>query len=213
MTSLFFLEAALLVGALSLDSFAAAFSYGVNKIKIPILSAIVITLVCSGVLAIALYLGHAFSHLIPEGVALGICVAVLFTLGLVKLLDSFIKSRIKKNQGLDKKINFKFLSLRCILNIYADPIAADRDESKTLSVAEAAGLAVVLSLDSLTAGFGAGLSQGGFLWIIGFSLLTGIIFVYLGCLLGRLLAKKTTLNLSWLSGIILILLGVSMLVF
>ena len=209
MTYLFFLEALLLVSALSLDSFTASFAYGVNKIKIPLLSVIIISVICSAVLAGALYLGAALSNFIPPVVSLSICCALLFLIGLIKLFESFLKSYIKKHKGLDKKIGFKVFSLKLILNIYADPVEADADKSKVLSAPEAAGLAAALSLDSLTAGFGAGLNSDGFLWIIGFSLLAGVLFVYLGCLLGRLISKKINLNLSWLSGVIFILLGLS----
>ena len=207
MTGLFFLEALLLVSALSLDAFIASFSYGVSKIKIPFLSTLIITAVCSAVLAAALYLGGALSNFIPYYVSVGIAAAVLFTIGIIKLFGSFFKSYIKRHRDFDKKIAFKFFSLQFILNICADPTVADRDNSKTLSVGEAVGLAAVLSLDSLAVGFGAGLSSDGYLWIIGFSLLAGVLFVWLGGFLGRLLSRKTSLNLSWLSGVIFIGLG------
>jgi len=208
MTGLFAIQVIMLVGALSLDAFVASFSYGVGKIKIPILSALIITIISTVVLAGALYLGALFSSILDARVAVGISSAILIIIGVVKLSDSLIKSYIKKNQDLDKKIYFKFFSLKFMLNIYADPIVADVDESKTLSAKEAFTLAIVLSLDSLTAGFGAGLAHNGFLWIIGFSAIASIAFIYLGALLGRAVSKKAKLNLSWVSGTILIVLGI-----
>jgi len=209
MTGLFWLNAIFLVAALSLDAFVAAFSYGVNKIKIPLKSALIITFVCSAVLAIALYLGYALGGFIPANVAKGVGIGLLILIGVIKLFDSLLKSYVKKHQNLDKKVNFKFFSLRCILSIYADETQADVDESKILSVKEATGLAIVLSLDSLGVGFGAGLSSRGLPWIIALSFAMGVTLVYLGAFLGRVVAKKSKLNLSWLSGAILITLGIS----
>jgi len=209
MPKLFVFEAILLVTALSVDALAAAFSYGVNKIKIPFLSVMIINLICSAVLAAALYAGAALSHVIPPGAAAGVCCGVLCFIGVIKLFDSLIKSYIKRHNGLSKQIKFKLFSLKLMLNIYADPASADVDASKTLTAGEAAVLAFALSFDSLTAGFGAGLAATGFLWMIGFSLAAGVAFVYLGAFLGRKLSGKSTVNLSWLSGVILIALGVS----
>ena len=208
MTGLFFVQAILLVGAISLDALVVSFSYGVNKIKIPIPSVLIITIISTIALTLGLYLGSFFSAVISEQVATAISASILILIGVIKLSDSLIKSYIKKHQTLDKKIYFKFLSLQFMLNVYADPLEADTDESKTLSAKEAIGLAFVLSLDGLTAGFGAGLSQGGFLWIIGFSLIICGLFIFLGALLGRLISKKSKLNLSWLSGTVLIVLGI-----
>jgi len=210
---MYILQAVFLAAALSLDAFVAAFSFGVNKVKIPLISAFLITLICTAVLAGALFLGALFSTVINPNTAKIISCIILIVVGLVKLSDSLIKSYIKRQQkkqkNIDKKINFKFFSLQFMINIYADPVEADQDSSKILSVKEAIGLAIVLSLDSLSVGIGAGLLQGSFAALIAISFVAGFIFVILGALFGKLLAKKSKINLSWLSGTILILLGIA----
>ena len=55
------LEAFLLVAAVSLDAFVASFAYGTNKIKIPVTSLIVISVICSGMLAFFRFFAFAVS--------------------------------------------------------------------------------------------------------------------------------------------------------
>ena len=202
----------LLVSALSLDALVAAFGYGADKIKIPFRSTLLINLICSAFLAAALFAGEAVSGFLGEAVCTAVCVSLLMLIGLIKLSDSLIKGYIRKHKSLDKSFKFRFLSLKFILNVYADPETADADFSKTLSMKEAAALAVALSLDSVAAGLGVGFADAGctdYLIITGLSLITGVIAVLLGNLIGKKVAQKTPLNLSWLSGAILIGLAIS----
>jgi len=202
------LEAILLVTALSVDAFVASFAYGANQIRIPFRSVTVINVVCSVILALSLFLGAVLRPFIPEGLTKAICFVILLLLAIVKLFDSSIKTCIRKHKGINKEINFSVFQLRCILSIYADPEEADRDCSRLLSPAEAASLAVALSLDGLAVGFGAGLADVSFVQIIFFSLVLGTVAVKLGCFLGNKLAEKLQLNLSWLSGVLLLVLAV-----
>lgn len=203
------IQALFLVGALSVDALIASFSYGANKIKIPFKSAFVIDLISSLILALALFIGTGLGSVISKGAATALCCSILIVMGLIKLFDSFIKSYIRKHKSIDKNIKFNFLSLKFIINIYADPPEADTDESKFLSVAEAVSLAIALSLDSLTVGIGAGLIRVSYILIIAFSLLADLAAVYLGQKLGARLASasKKSLNISWLSGGVLIALA------
>lgn len=203
------LTSLLLVSALSLDALIAAFSYGVNKIKIPFRSVIIINLVCSGFLAAAVFAGKALSGVLSPKVSTAVCFTILLVIGLIKLSDSAVKGYIRKHKAIDKSFKFKFLSLKFILKVYADPETADADESKTLSMGEALSLAVALSLDSVTAGLGVGLTDNDYLMTIGLSFLMGAAAVVIGCFIGKKVAQKTSLNISWLSGVVFIGLAVS----
>ncbi|MCL2695586.1 MAG: sporulation membrane protein YtaF [Clostridiales bacterium] len=196
-------EAALLVVALSLDAFAASFSYGLNRIRIPFLSAQIINGICAASLGAALFLGKALAGVLPASVAAWITFAFLFVLGLIKLCDSLIARAIRRHR-IERNISFKFLSLTFILHVYAEPEKADWDGSRVLSPAEAACLAVALSLDGLGAGFGAGLARAHPLPVIAFSLIVGYAAIALGCFLGKKAAEKLRLDVSWLSGVILL---------
>lgn len=200
------LEAFLLVAAVSLDSFVASFAYGTNKIKIPPLSVAVISVICSGMLAVSLFFGSLLRDYVPEAVTKGICFTILFLLGVVKLFDSAIKMRIRKHK-IDRQMKFSFLSLQVILNVYADPEKADIDRSKVLSPLEAVSVAVALSLDGLAVGFGAGLANIDFFQAVIICLLFSAVTVGIGSLMGRKLAEKTNLNLTWVGGVLLLVLA------
>ena len=200
------LEAFLLVAAVSLDAFVASFAYGTNKIKIPVSSLAVISVICSGMLAISLFFGSLLTPYLPQGVTTGISFSILFLLGVVKLFDSAIKMRICKHK-IDRQVKFSFLSLHFILNVYADPQKADADQSRVLSPLEAVSVSVALSLDGLAVGFGAGLANVNVWEAVVISLLFSAAMVAAGSFIGRKLAEKTDLNLSWLGGVLLMVLA------
>ena len=203
------LEALVIACALSLDAFVASFAYGSKGIKIPLRAAWLINLICAGVVGLALVAGTALRQYIPYDLTAGISFAILFALGVAKLLDNIIKSIIRNHSGIDKEIKFSLRGFKFILKLYADPEQADVDGSKTLSPAEAVTLAFALSLDGLAVGLGAAIGSANGLLVFTGVLITGILALLLGDLLGNKAAKKIRFDLSWLSGILLILLAFS----
>lgn len=202
-----FAEAALLVLAISTDAFAAALAYGTRKIRIPVLSAVTISVICSGMLLLSLFVGGIIRPVVPEGLTIGLGFSILFLLGFVKLFDSSIKAYIRRHQKLNKRIRFSFCSLKFILTVYADPSEADQDASRVLSPLEAASLAVALSLDGLAAGVGAGFSSFSWFSMLILSFSIGLAAVGSGYVIGRRVAEKSQADLSWLGGILLIVLA------
>lgn len=199
----------MLASALSLDAFVASFAYGSKNIKIPFKSAQVINLICAGITGLALLAGSVLKSYIPGWLTVAIGFTVLFILGIVKLLDSITKSIIRKYNYINKEIKFSLFNFKFILNLYADPENADIDGSKTLSPAEAASLAIALSLDGITVGLGAAIGNINGWAVFICSLVIGIAAVLLGSFAGNKLAGKAPYNLSWISGAILIALAFS----
>lgn len=197
------IESILFVIAISTDAFIASFSYGSNKIKIPMISVQVISFLCTLVLGISLLLGTFLKPYLPGSILHIISFGILFVLGIIKLLDNMIKSIIDKHT-LHRQIKFRLFDLNFILNIYANPKEADVDVSKTLSPKEALSLALALSIDSLMAGFGAALANVSILAVLISSLLLSFLAVKSGEFIGNRLSEKLPFRLSWLSGIILI---------
>ncbi|MDR2713435.1 MAG: sporulation membrane protein YtaF [Clostridiales bacterium] len=213
MTVAALLEALLVVAALSTDTLVAGFAYGSNKIKVPFLSAQIVNLVCGAILALSLLLGHIVRPYLPAGLTTFICFAILFCLGLGKLASSFIKSLVRKHADLHKEIKFSIYSLNFILQLCADPQKADADSSQIISPSEAFTLALALSFDGLAVGFGAAIGQANPLIIVTFSLIINFGALLFGCFIGRKIVEKISLNLSWLSGALLIILAVMKLTF
>ncbi len=178
-----FFEALCIALALSLDAFAAAFSYGTDRIRIPFLSILVI-----------------------DGVG---SLSILFLLGTAKLLDGITKSIIKKHGAISSNIQFSFCNFRFVLNLYANPQCADTDHSKTLSPKEAAMLALALSLDGCAVGFGTGLGHASCLLVFLCSLVVEGAAVLFGIFLGNRAAGKFSCSISWVGGLILLLLALA----
>jgi len=202
------IEAAVLASSLSIDALTAGFAYGSKKIRIPMLSLQIINFICCAITGIAMFFGHLVKPYLSEGIAVGIAFTVLFTMGMMKLLDGIIKTLIRKH-SLDKEFKFSVFSIQFILHLYATPEAADADVSSHLSPAEAVALAVSLSLDGMAVGFAAVLADVNPWALLGWSLITNMAAILLGRKIGNSLAEKIPFNISWVGGIVLIVLAFS----
>ncbi|MFU0799200.1 MAG: sporulation membrane protein YtaF [Xylanivirga thermophila] len=202
------LETLLLVAVLSIDAFVASIAYGTSKIKVPIKSIIIINVVCSAFLGLSLFLGSVIKHFIPENITIIISFFILIFLGIYYLFESIVKSNLSKKSKPSKMVKFRVFDLQFIINIYVDETRADVDNSKYLSSKEAFYLAVALSLDSLAVGFGSSLVDINYIQILILSLVFGMIAVWSGLLLGRTFVEKSRIDLSWLSGVLLIILAI-----
>ena len=92
MNILMILQALLIVAAVSADSLVSGFAYGTRKIRIPIMSVVVINIICSGILAVALFLGNIIQPYLSEGITGGISFIIMFMLGMTKIFDSAVNT-------------------------------------------------------------------------------------------------------------------------
>jgi len=202
------LQTSMLLTALAIDSFVCSFGYGANKIKIPFKSIMAINIICTILLAIGVFFGSIIGNYIPEDVTMWISFFILFLLGLSKLFDSAVKNVTRKLNGVSKEFKFSWSGLGFVLNVFTNPEEADIDNSKVLSPKEAIPLAIALGLDGLSVGLGIGLSVTNIFLLLGLSLVSDVIAITLGCYLGNKVAQKSTMDLSWLGGVILILIAI-----
>ncbi|MBU5675402.1 sporulation membrane protein YtaF [Alkaliphilus sp. MSJ-5] len=203
-------ESILLVLALSLDAFVASIAYGTNKIKIPFISVAIINIACSSVLAFSLFLGSIVKKIIPVNITSVFSFLILLVLGVFYLFQSLIKAYITKPSNQNKEVQLKMSDL--IINIYVDETSADFDNSKDLNPKEAIYLAIALSLDSLAVGFGSSLGNINYIQVILFSLFWGMMAIWLGVFIGKKFAEKLNINISWLSGVLLMILAIKNLI-
>lgn len=203
------LEAAAIAAALSMDAFVAGFAYGARQIRMSRRSVLLINLICSAIVGLSLGLGSLAADFLPEGLRRGLCFGLLFALGLVKLLDGIVRAAIRRYGSLDGQLDFSLFSLRFVLHVYADPVAVDLDHSKSISPAEAASLALALSLDGAAAGFGAALGEVCIPAVVTASLIANQFTLLAGSWLGEKLARRFQMSLGWLGGVILLLLAFS----
>ena len=201
------LEAILLVLSLCVDACAASFAYGTNKIKIPIISNIVLTTISTVFLAISLSVGNLLQNFINEDLTHLLCFAILFMLGFMRFFEVILKKYLNKKAISPDNIEVTLFNFKLVLNVDADVTLADIDHSKSLSPKEALYLGIALSLDSLVIGLGVGLLPISFGMVMILSLIIHFVAILLGSALGHTCATKSELDLSWLSGVILIILA------
>lgn len=194
----------MLLFALSIDAFATSLAYSAQKIKIPKISALLISFICSAVVAFGIEMGSAASWFLPVKKLSEISALILVLLGFFKLFEFWIKNRIKENN----KRYVRFLNFNFFIEIICDSTQADSDRSKELSPKEAYPLALALSLDGFAAGISAGLlgfSVGGAFIL---SLIFGVLAITAGTASGKRISKRNNSDFSWLSGVILLILGI-----
>ncbi|NLJ40627.1 MAG: sporulation membrane protein YtaF [Clostridiales bacterium] len=202
------LEPILLVMALSIDAFAASIAYGANKIKVPFKSVIVINLICTGFLGISLLIGSGIRLIVPPSLLTLISFLILLLLGTYYLFESFIKTYLIRVSNINKQFNIKLFDIKFIIDVYGDKTKADLNSSKDLSPMEAIYLATALSLDSIVAGFGSSIVNINCIQVMVLSLVFGTVAIWIGLVIGKRLAASLKADLSWIGGIILIMLAI-----
>ncbi|HHV38376.1 MAG TPA: sporulation membrane protein YtaF [Tepidimicrobium sp.] len=201
------METFLIVFTLSLDAFVASIAYGTNRIEMPFKSMVIIDIVCTSLLAISVFLGTLVRNILPQNYTSIISFLILMLLGIYYLLEGVIKTYIKKVFILDKEFKFKLFDIWFVITVYMDEIKADFDNSKILSLKEALYLGIALSLDSLAIGFGSSLRNINCIGVISLSLIANMVAIWGGLAIGKRFIERTKVNLSWLAGIILIILA------
>ena len=199
----------ILVFALCTDTFVASLAYGANRVHVTWGKVALLNGICSGCLGLALGMGSLIDAFMPEDLTKIICFVCLFALGFVKLLDYSIKAFINRNCHIRRNLSFNLSGLKVIVSIYGDPMAADWDHSPSLSWKEVLFLSFAMSIDSLIAG-----ALSAFLEIpvgltMGTALIMGIVMMYAGLFLGRKLASRCKCDLSWISGVLFMILAVT----
>ncbi|MFI3210726.1 MAG: sporulation membrane protein YtaF [Peptostreptococcaceae bacterium] len=197
----------ILVLSLCIDTFVASIAYGSDNIKIPFKTAFLINLICTSFLGFSLLVGYLLKDLLSSNTATIFSCGLLFMLGIYKVFEAFIKDYLKKFTHNQTPINFSLFDFEFVLEVYADEIKADYDNSKTLSPKEAIYLASALSLDSLAVGFGASLSDVNHFEVIILSFVIGTLSILSGVLLGKSFRKFSNINFTWVSGVLLITLS------
>lgn len=201
------IESLLLVSSLCIDSFVASIAYGTSKIKIPISSSIIINLVCTSTLALSLFLGSIVKDFLPGNVPKTAGFILLVSLGIYRIFEFIFKSYIAKHLRNEKPLTFKLFDIKFMLQVYTDETKADFDDSKVLNPKESFYLALALSLDSIAVGFGSSLCSINYCETIILCFIIGFLCVTFGVILGKKFAEKLHLELSWLSGLLLIILA------
>lgn len=183
----------LLCVALSTDTFTAGLSYSAQKVRVPVSSMIIISLISGSMFMLSLSAGEKIAGLIPHEITALLSFIILMALAFYKLYDAlpakFHHTRDLTTASFSEKVNKK--------------------DTAVLSSTEAATLSVILSIDSITAGVSTGmpvLPPAACLFI---SAAIHFLALNLGMSAGKALFSKTSGKFSWLSAALFFLLALS----
>lgn len=190
----------------SLDTYLAAAAYCNSGIKIPLLSMSVISLISAAVLGVSLEFSDFIGRFVPSGVCHICGTAVITAIGIITIFKSIIRS-ITKHLSEKGEVSVRSCRYGIVMKLYLDETAADFDNSKILSAAEAAALALASSLDSAATGLSSGFSGINPLTAFLFTFIAGLISIALGNVTGKKISSLHH-DFSWVGGILLILFAV-----
>lgn len=170
-------------------------------------TALCISLVCSGVLFLSLTAGTLFGGMMKEQWVDRLGFAGLFLIGAFKLTEYAVRCYIRKYKFLCKRIKITFSQLNFILSIYNNPVMADKDHSKVMSVTEGIFFGLAMSVDGLFGGLSAGFLEFNIYLTTLCNFLLGIGAVQLGSMVGRRAVLRTERDFSWIGGGLFLLLA------
>jgi putative sporulation protein YtaF len=215
--------------AVSLDGFGVGAMYGLRKIRIPVVSVLIIAAVSGLVFFLSMQIGVAATAFLSPQLAKIAGAVILMAIGCWAVYQMLSQQRSdeedrrnhlaqaaavqadERQNGLTESarvVSIELKRLGLVIQILKTPAAADIDRSGTISAMEAAWLGIALSLDAFGAGIGAA--------FIGYTpIVTSAIiaissgsFIYCGLRVGFMYSNVQWIRrLSVLPGCILILMG------
>ncbi|AZR73720.1 sporulation membrane protein YtaF [Anoxybacter fermentans] len=209
--------------AISLDGFFVGITYGFRKIKVSFIPLLIISATSSLIIMVAMVIGCSILDFISPGLAEMIGAVILIGVGVMVIYETYKSLLVQKevNEGYSimyvdetkdeephQLFTWKIKPLGIIINILREPTEADFDASGSISNYEAIFLGLALALDALGAGFGAALTGFNPILIPLCVGLTKFVFLYSGNFFGARFSNLFNNRLVYLSGVILILLGV-----
>ena len=193
--------------AVSVDSLTAGLSYGASRVHIKLVSAVFLVLIPSVCITLMTQAGSLLFSLFPASVLSLLSFLLLFFHGCEKLLESLIRHLAKAYPDIVGNWTCKIRQLNIIFTIYFSPEEANKQEVQILSGKEAFFLSLALSLDSMFASMAFSCQVNSLLFLFLSAAFFHFLLFSIGYLSGLFLSKKCSFDLSWLSGLFLLLLS------
>jgi len=191
------ISAILLAVFVSSDNFIVGFSYGIKKIKLSILSYLMIILLPTLATVTAMIIGETALYFISTKTANMTGSLILIFLGLAAIIKS------KKDQMKERRVTKNYE------NIINNPEVADVDNSGTIDVKEAVVLSVALAINNIGIGIGASVIGVNLWFTTFFTLFIGALVLSLGNFLGsKIKNKQLGKNGEVISAFLIIFLGI-----
>ncbi len=196
--------------SLSIDSIGVGFTYGMKKIKLPILSRFLMSLLSFFCGAISISLGSLLSITLPTGFGEYLSILILAFMGFYMLISSIRELHTDpSSQKIQKQWALNFFGLT--ITIIKKPLRGDLDHSNVIEPYEAILIGLALSLDSIGAGVGYAINSGSVLLFPLFISIFQFLFLSLGYIGGCRFRKGSIYEtfISFLPGIIMICLAIT----
>ncbi|MGJ7046110.1 sporulation membrane protein YtaF [Thermoanaerobacterium thermosulfurigenes] len=181
----------------NIDNFTVAIAYGIKKIRIGILSNILIALVSGIGTFLSMSIGLLINRFLPTNISNIVGSLILIMLGLWFILDYYKK---RKTYTFNFKNNYEILINSKI---------ADTDNSKYIDMKESIILAFGLTINNLGLGIGASITGLNIYFTTLLTIIFSLLSILLGFMLGNTYLAKIFGNYAPLvSGILIVFLGI-----
>lgn len=191
-----FLSVLLLSVSSNLDTVTVAISYGMNKIKIPWISSLLIAIISTLGTFLSMEFGSLLVDFIPANLADLIGGLMLIIIGVWFLIDFLRKNKtVKLSYDQDLIIDENFM--------------ADKDNSGDISIKETIPLALALTINNLGVGIAASITGISILYSTICTFIVTLISIWCGSWIGQGVASKLLGKYApIISSILLIILGI-----
>lgn len=168
--------------ALSLDGLGMGLSYGVRRIKIPLVPLFIICLASGLAIFLSMLAGEILEAFLSARVSLVLGAVLLMLMGLWIILQNFFL--ITVGPSLYRS---KLPHVGLVVRILKEPVLADLNWSGEIDTHEAVFLGVALAMDALGAGFGAALAGYSLFWTPLLVALVEFLMINFGLWIGKIL--------------------------
>lgn len=191
----------LILLAVSLDVFSFGLSLGFKRVYLDFYKGLFFTFISAFIFAFPLLLSKLISKVIPQKICFLINGIVLLLLGVYYLM-SFIIKKVKDRANSAQKAPLKANLQNEQENNHA------LGQTPFLGLKYLALCAVPVNLDAFFTALLSGFIMGNFFVVLLIYLTFTFFAIYIGNKLSFYLSKKINLDLSWISGILFIVLGI-----
>ena len=197
----------LFLTAVSIDSLTAGLTYGTQKVHIKLPSYLILICVPAAFITAANRVGSYIFLFLPKSVLPVLSCVLLTLIGFSKLSESLIRFLARKHPSLTRNWGCKIKQIHIIFTVYLSPEDANQDDLQILSPREALLLSLALSLDSVLAGMAFTTEPIPLAALFLLAALFNLLLFSAGYGFGHLISSALHLDLSWLSGLFLLLLA------
>ncbi|MDP4143742.1 MAG: sporulation membrane protein YtaF [Bacillota bacterium] len=178
------------------DNFTIGIAYGIKKLRINIISNIMIAIIsCIGTFA-SMYFGKIISRFMPEYMANYLGSIFLILIGVYGIITS-----LKESYNRSTKFSYS--------NLIDNPENVDFNNSGCIDFKESVVLGISLTINNIATGIGASIAGLNIIVTCILTFLFSIAFISLGYNLGlKFLYKTSTRNSGIISGLIILCIGV-----